>query len=182
MGTEYTFVCEDCKKYYDISNIGTVLHVIHTLLKEHEGHSVLVYSDDETDLVAEYEGYSYRGIKTEYSKENIRDSNGLLLNKYSNPDHAYVWSSRQFYSWYIRQSWYKDVYFQTKRYTPEEHKERRERTAKSVQKFYETLDDDMDDDQETNSLHKHSNMQAVELSAEHLNKLVADIEKRQNDN
>jgi len=145
VGTEYTFVCEDCKKYYDISNIGTVLHVIHTLLKEHEGHSVLVYSDDETDLVAEYEGYSYRGIKTEYSKENIRDSNGLLLNKYSNPDHAYVWSSRQFYSWYIRQSWYKDVYFQTKRYTPEEHAERQERTAKSVQKFYETLDDDTDD-------------------------------------
>jgi len=60
-----------------------------------------------------------------------------------------------------------------------------EKTRQYGEFYYLTDTDEEDtlgDEQETNSLHKHSNMQAVELSVEPLNKLIAAIEKRQNDN
>jgi len=145
MGTEYTFVCEDCKKYYDIGKDTNAIYLMPVLLREHEGHNILVFSEHEDGLNVKYKGeYSYpcEDVKTDYVEEMVWDKDGLL-DKYK--DTRYKWNHEGFYNWYNMQPWYEEVRFPRKRYTPEEHAERQERTAKSVQKFYETLDDDMDD-------------------------------------
>jgi len=149
MGTEYTFVCEDCKKYYDIGKDTNAICLMPILLKEHEGHNVLVFSEHETGLEFKYKGSNYpnKNIETGYAEEMVWDENGLV-DKFKRsviPD----WDYRDFYNWYYNQDWYINNYPHLilgtrKEYTPEEWAERQERTAKSVQKFYETLDDDME--------------------------------------
>ena len=144
MGTEYTFVCEDCKKYYDIGKDTTTIRMMPTLLKEHEGHSVLVYSEHEADLEAKYEGsnYPFKNIETGYAEENVWEENGL----FSECEKAItVWGYNDFYAWYYAQKWHIAAYPPRKQYTPEERAERNDRTIKAVQNFYATLCDDLDD-------------------------------------
>jgi len=144
MGTEYTFVCEDCKKYYGIGKDSNALYLMPTLLREHEGHNVLVYSEHETDMEANYEGsnYPHKNIDTGYTEVDVFGENGLISRL---KNFTAEWDYGDFYDWYSNQKWHIDAYPPRKKHTSEELAERQERTAKSVQKFYETLDDDIED-------------------------------------
>ena len=158
MGTEYTFVCEDCKKYYGIGKDSNALYLMPALLREHEGHSVLVYSEHETDMEAKYEGsnYPHKNIDTGYIEVDVFGEKGLI-SKLKNL--TAEWDYNDFYDWYGNQKWHIDAYPPKKKRTPEEWDRLEKQTVKFIKGFNaycDALNEDNVDDEHSGNIVDHT--------------------------
>lgn len=101
MGTTYDFVCETCKKRYDIGKMHNAQLILPKLLKLHEGHKTVTYSEHDDELKEKYEGDWLDAPKFECEYVNIWDKGKLKDEILNLPGET--WEPEEFYKFWDEQ-------------------------------------------------------------------------------